>query len=372
MNFEDEIKTESQDKATFDTGVNEQSITKQDILEGLTLIGERLTEKGIEGEMIIAGGAAMCLVQEARNMTCDIDAIYEPREEIRQIASEISFEKNWPMNWLNDAVEVFMQNDPPVREYRKFGSLVVFSVDPDYLLAMKLRSARGLGKDMEDISFLINKLGLNSGEEVLDILFNFFGPEEISVFTYQKIKSFFPEISFAKPADTPSEQPNNVFQEVITEYFYNLPKDYIDWILIDEKGNSAAHVAASLGLLSLEFDLWHLRDHLGMTVAHVAAQAGRLPKDFNKWELKDDRGSTVAHSAAQAGRLPNDFNKWELRDDRGRTVAEVAGGHASLPETALNQKNVLESCELHCAEDLKIEEELQPINKPGGSQKPFS
>jgi hypothetical protein len=53
-------------------------------------------------------------------------------------------------------------------------------------------------------------------------------------------------------------------------------------------------------------------------------------------------------------------------------VAEVAGGHASLPETALNQKNVLESCELHRAEDLKIEEELQPINKPGGSQKPFS
>ncbi|MDR1051737.1 MAG: hypothetical protein LBP95_11835, partial [Deltaproteobacteria bacterium] len=64
--------------------------------------------------------------------------------------------------------------------------------------------------------------------------------------------------------------------------------------------------------------------------------------------------------------------KWELKDDRGRTVAEVAGGHASLPETALNQKNVLESCELHRAEDLKIEEELQPINKPGGSQKPFS
>ena len=60
-------------------------MTREQILFYLKEVGEELASRGIQGELLMTGGASMCLVHEARDMTKDIDALYEPKMYINQI-----------------------------------------------------------------------------------------------------------------------------------------------------------------------------------------------------------------------------------------------------------------------------------------------
>jgi hypothetical protein len=57
-------------------------LSKEKMLEYLRQLGTELSKRGIKGEILLTGGAAMCLVHSARDMTKDIDALYEPKSVI--------------------------------------------------------------------------------------------------------------------------------------------------------------------------------------------------------------------------------------------------------------------------------------------------
>ena len=125
-------------------------LSKEDILTSLQKLGGLLKSQNMEGEILLTGGAAMCLVHSARDMTKDIDALYEPKELINQFVTQIAEDESLPADWLNDSVKGFVVENAPAEDFMTFDGLKITVVSPEYLLAMKLMSSRIGEKDAED------------------------------------------------------------------------------------------------------------------------------------------------------------------------------------------------------------------------------
>ena len=154
-------------------------LTKEAIMRSLARLGEELDRIGLRGEILLTGGAAMCLVHSARDMTKDIDALYEPKEEVNRLAKQIAEEEGLPENWLNDSVKGFLTPGAPIEPFLALTGLTISVVAPDYLLAMKLMSARFGETDAGDIRFLIDKLQIKTTEDALAILTSYFPANQI-------------------------------------------------------------------------------------------------------------------------------------------------------------------------------------------------
>ena len=154
-------------------------LSKAQITNYLIQLGKELAVRGMQGEILLAGGAVMCLVHEARDSTKDIDALYEPKTVINDIAVQIAEEYNLPRNWLNDSVKGFIDANATIEEYTAFEGLRIQTITAEYLLAMKLVSARYGETDYDDINFLLNKLNITTVEHALDILQLYYPPNRI-------------------------------------------------------------------------------------------------------------------------------------------------------------------------------------------------
>ena len=66
-------------------------LSREKMLECLRQLGEALVAQGLHGEILLTGGAAMCLVHSARDMTKDIDALYEPKDAINRISPRLEY-----------------------------------------------------------------------------------------------------------------------------------------------------------------------------------------------------------------------------------------------------------------------------------------
>ena len=149
-------------------------LNKYELAKYLEILGERLAKKGLRCEIILTGDAVMCLLHTARDLTKDIDALYEPKSEINRLAQSMAEEYGLPNGWLNDSVKGFVNENVETQEFIQYGSLKISAVTPDYLLAMKLMSSRVEGQDYNDIKFLFQKLeikDLSKAEQVIERFF---------------------------------------------------------------------------------------------------------------------------------------------------------------------------------------------------------
>ncbi len=173
-------------------------IDKEEILQYFELINKELKSTNMQGEILVVGGASMCLAFSARSSTKDIDAIYEPKTEIGKIAQKIAKEKGLPESWLNDSVKGFMNENAnrmkmPLINY---SNLKVYSVMPEYLLAMKLMASRmDSDTDKKDIIFLMKYLGIDTAEKVDRILDTAFKAEYVLPKTRYVIEECLEEIA---------------------------------------------------------------------------------------------------------------------------------------------------------------------------------
>ena len=155
-------------------------LSKADIMKYLNLLNEELKSKGIRGQIALFGGTVMCLVYDARGLTKDIDAVFEPKSLIYQIADKIADEQGLSKDWLNDSVKGFMSKNQDMRVFKNFSNLTVHVPSASYMLAMKCLAARtGASKDVDDIKFLLSYLGINSVDEAIEILGKYFPPSMI-------------------------------------------------------------------------------------------------------------------------------------------------------------------------------------------------
>jgi hypothetical protein len=148
------------------------------MIKCLLELAEALHSSGVEGEMIMFGGASMCLVHNARHSTHDIDALYKPEDLISPQILRIALKYDLPVNWLNDTGSVFIKDDPPKDAFIALEGLKIFSVTPQYLLAMKIMAGRD-EQDLRDSLHLMGKLNLTTEREVADLMLSFYDSAKV-------------------------------------------------------------------------------------------------------------------------------------------------------------------------------------------------
>ncbi|MFT4246280.1 MAG: DUF6036 family nucleotidyltransferase [Micrococcaceae bacterium] len=147
--------------------VNGKAMNRDMLLSLFETLNTKLVEKDIEADMFLVGGGAMALAYDQQRMTTDLDGIFQPANELRQIIDEISVEKKLHPDWMNDAAKGFLLgNDKNAKDVVKLSNLNVQVPSPEYLLAMKTTSLRA--SDRKDIMKLSEICGFNSAKEVLD------------------------------------------------------------------------------------------------------------------------------------------------------------------------------------------------------------
>lgn len=148
-------------------------MTAEEIERHLTELSDELCAVGVKGEICLYGGAVMCLAFKARPATKDVDAIFEPVKEIRRAAAKIADKYDLPVGWLNFGVKMFVVNHEK-RILFDLPCLKVFAPEADYLLAMKTLAARADTSDLDDIRFLLKRLQLQSVDDALKIVKEFY------------------------------------------------------------------------------------------------------------------------------------------------------------------------------------------------------
>ena len=145
--------------------------TRDDLTRLLRALDAELGRRGSRGSVIIAGGAAMMYAFNARNMTADIDGMFQPVGVMRECIAAVAAREGVSGNWLNDGVKGFYNGETmrsvPLIAMR---NLTVERLDDESLLALKLFAARDNGKDAPDARLLIERLGLSTPEQALDIV----------------------------------------------------------------------------------------------------------------------------------------------------------------------------------------------------------
>ena len=124
------------------------------ILNNLKLVGRELQQKGTSAEIVLAGGAVMLLLIKSREITKDIDAYFGGDTQlIREAAQRVAIQEGLPSDWLNDSVKGFFYGTPPQIPLADFPGLRVYSVAPEYMVAMKALAGRT--EDVNDLKALV-------------------------------------------------------------------------------------------------------------------------------------------------------------------------------------------------------------------------
>jgi hypothetical protein len=142
-------------------------------------LNDELKKAEVLGEIGICGGAVMCLVFASRQATKDIDGVFVPTEQIRKASRRVAKDFGISEAWLNDAAKAYFHVDPPREEVLNFSNLRVWAPRADYMLAMKCISARFDTHDREDVTFLLNYLGLKKPEAVFQIIEKYYPRQQI-------------------------------------------------------------------------------------------------------------------------------------------------------------------------------------------------
>jgi hypothetical protein len=167
----------------------------------LSELGELALAAGKRIDLAIYGGSALALAFDYRRATKDVDAVLMTEPEfVRRAIAKIADERDWPEDWLNDAVKGFLSEHQELTLHRSYPSaaspgLRVFVPSPRYLLGMKCMAMRIGGveqsQDIQDIRHLIASLEMTSAEQVLEVVASFYPAKRISPKTVFGVQSLF-------------------------------------------------------------------------------------------------------------------------------------------------------------------------------------
>jgi len=175
-------------------------LSKEAILKAFQDLSDALAKQGLKGELCLFGGTVMVLAYAARVSTKDVDAIFHPAQNIRELAGQIGRTNDLPEDWLNDGVKGFIsvRHDIVQGNLPQFQNLRLTMPTPEYLLAMKCLASRinpGEAEegDVRDIVFLIRHLKLKTADEVMKIVAEYYPPDRVPVKAQYLVEGLFAE-----------------------------------------------------------------------------------------------------------------------------------------------------------------------------------
>ncbi len=174
--------------------MSREQLSQEKLMELFEELNTRLTNKNLRGEIVLFGGSVLVLVLKARPRTKDVDAIWEPKEVIHKLATEIAEEHGISPDWLNDGVKGWISTIPEKKVFHKYSNLTIYHADLRYLLAMKCLAARQDALDREDVKTLVKALGIESVKDCLDILFKFYPQRLVEQKSIYFIEEIFDEL----------------------------------------------------------------------------------------------------------------------------------------------------------------------------------
>ncbi len=135
-------------------------LSRSDIEHALHMLASELEQVGARCEIAVVGGAALVLLYGARDSTKDVDAFLlsgADSSALRDAAGRTALALGLPNDWLNDAAKGFVHGISLGHVVLDRPSLVVRTLAPQQLLAMKLSAWRD-DVDIEDARLLLSKL----------------------------------------------------------------------------------------------------------------------------------------------------------------------------------------------------------------------
>lgn len=204
----------------------------------------RLNGKNMRAEIILVGGAAILANYGFRNMTTDIDAMIFASSAMKDAINRVRDKYELPKDWLNAD---FMKTDsysPKLVQYsvyyRTFSNvLTVRIVEAEYLIAMKLRSARKYKHDISDIAGILleheeqgNPISLERIEKAISDIYG--GWDGFPIDSKELIEKIFDEGNYSKRYEMASSEEihtKNMLLQFQEEYPEVLKKDNINNII---------------------------------------------------------------------------------------------------------------------------------------------
>ena len=168
-------------------------LTAATIEKLFSALNDELAAGQVVGEVVLCGGAVMCLVFRTREATKDVDAVFAPTREIREAARKVAKAFGVPLDWLNDAAKGFFLADPPRRDVLSYSHLRVWAPTAEYMLAMKCVSARFDSLDKDDVVFLVRHLRLRTSQEVFAVILKYYPRERVPPQTQFLVEELFQE-----------------------------------------------------------------------------------------------------------------------------------------------------------------------------------
>lgn len=116
---------------------------------------KKLNGSRIKAEIILVGGASILANYNFREMTMDLDAVIKASSAMKDAINKVGDDLSLPNGWLNSDFVKTDSYSPNIAQYSSYYKqfnhiLEVRTVPREYLVAMKLKSARKYKHDLSD------------------------------------------------------------------------------------------------------------------------------------------------------------------------------------------------------------------------------
>lgn len=142
----------------------ETSMKRQEILRLLRSLGQRLAQREVTGEILIADELIILFDIEKPKYSTGIHSYYGGcGATIRAVAAELAIQSDLPANWLSVAVKELFADPSWHKKWLEYPGLRVYQAPLEYALAMEVVMG---AQEAETIGHLIKMLGIKD-EQVL-------------------------------------------------------------------------------------------------------------------------------------------------------------------------------------------------------------
>lgn len=171
------------------------TLTRNDIVSGLTELVAFLHEGGVPARVQVVGGAAIALtINSERTATRDVDAPLSPVAEVRAAAEKVARRRGWPHDWLNDEAAQFVpQGYGRAAEWTLIHEDDVVSIQvasAETLLAMKLHATQSRRlREVDDLMSLLPTCHVATVEEAEALYSDFYPGDEFTPSTAKIVRA---------------------------------------------------------------------------------------------------------------------------------------------------------------------------------------